>query len=57
MNLAAFAGSAEHADFVLLLAARTGFLLGGRSGAIIPNGVTLAQIDLWVLPSFPFDSL
>ncbi|GIZ39909.1 hypothetical protein CKM354_000327100 [Cercospora kikuchii] len=46
MNLAAFAGSAEHADFVLLLAARTGFLLGGRSGAIIPNGVTLAQIDL-----------
>lgn len=34
-------------DFVLLLAARTGFLLGGRGGAIIPNkGCTLAQVDV-----------
>jgi thiamine pyrophosphate-dependent acetolactate synthase large subunit-like protein len=37
----------EQPDFVLLLGARTGFLLGGRSGAIIPNsGCTLAQVDL-----------
>lgn len=43
--LAALAGK-EHADFVLLLAARTGFLLGGRSGAIIPNDSTIAQVDL-----------
>lgn len=43
--LAALAGT-EQADFVLLLAARTGFLLGGRSGAIIPNNATLAQVDL-----------
>ena len=34
-------------DFVLLLAARTGFLLGGRSGAIVPDqGCTLAQVDV-----------
>lgn len=34
-------------DFVLLLAARTGFLLGGRGGAVIPNGNrTLAQVDI-----------
>lgn len=43
--LAALAGK-EHADFVLLLGARTGFLLGGRSGAIIPNDATIAQVDL-----------
>ncbi|EME88148.1 uncharacterized protein MYCFIDRAFT_48343 [Pseudocercospora fijiensis CIRAD86] len=43
--LAAFAGK-EHPDFVLLLAARTGFLLGGRGGAIIPNDATIAQVDL-----------
>jgi thiamine pyrophosphate-dependent acetolactate synthase large subunit-like protein len=34
-------------DFVLLLGARTGFLLGGRSGAVIPNsGATVVQVDL-----------
>ncbi|KAK5166931.1 uncharacterized protein LTR77_007660 [Saxophila tyrrhenica] len=45
-RLAAFAGGPQP-DFVLLLAARTGFLLGGRSGAIIPNqNCTLAQVDL-----------
>jgi thiamine pyrophosphate-dependent acetolactate synthase large subunit-like protein len=39
--------AAEKPDFVLLLAARTGFLLGGRAGAIIPNkGRVLAQVDL-----------
>lgn len=37
----------EQPDFVLLLGARTGFLLGGRSGAIIPNkNCRLAQVDL-----------
>ena len=46
-RLAAFAGSDHQADFVLLLGARTGFLLAGRSGAIIPNkNCTLAQVDL-----------
>jgi thiamine pyrophosphate-dependent acetolactate synthase large subunit-like protein len=45
-RLAAFAGGPQP-DFVLLLAARTGFLLGGRGGAIIPNkDCTLAQVDL-----------
>ncbi|KAI1846261.1 hypothetical protein JX266_007786 [Neoarthrinium moseri] len=44
-GLAAFAGK-EHADFVLLLAARTGFLLAGRSGAVVPNDATVAQVDL-----------
>ncbi|KAK3623830.1 hypothetical protein LTR56_021384 [Elasticomyces elasticus] len=43
--LAAFAGK-EQPDFVLLIAARTGFLLAGRSGAIIPNDCTLAQVDV-----------
>ncbi|KAF1960737.1 thiamine diphosphate-binding protein [Byssothecium circinans] len=35
-------------DFVLILGARTGFLLGGRSGAIIPNSeaCTLIQVDI-----------
>ncbi|KIW92558.1 uncharacterized protein Z519_06405 [Cladophialophora bantiana CBS 173.52] len=37
----------QAADFVLLLGARTGFLLAGRSGAIIPNsGCKLVQVDL-----------
>ena len=46
-RLAAFAGGDSQPDFVLLLAARTGFLLAGRSGAIIPNkNCTLAQVDL-----------
>lgn len=31
---------------MLLLAARTGFLLGGRSGAILPPDSTIAQVDL-----------
>ena len=45
-RLAAFAGGPQP-DFVLLLGARTGFLLGGRGGAIIPNkDRTLAQVDL-----------
>jgi len=44
--LATFAGSEEQPDFVLLLAARTGFLLAGRSGAVIPRNCTLAQIDV-----------
>ncbi|EHY58845.1 hypothetical protein HRR83_001896 [Exophiala dermatitidis] len=34
-------------DLVILLGARTGFLLGGRSGAIIPSsGCTVAQVDI-----------
>ena len=33
-------------DLVILLGARTGFLLGGRSGALIPNDSTIVQIDL-----------
>jgi thiamine pyrophosphate-dependent acetolactate synthase large subunit-like protein len=34
-------------DFVLLLGARTGFLLGGRSGALIPNSdCKIIQVDL-----------
>ncbi len=46
-RLAAFAGGNSQPDFVLLFAARTGFLLGDRSGAIIPNkNCTLAQVDL-----------
>ena len=46
-RLAAFAGGASQPDFVLLLGARTGFLLGGRGGAIIPNkDCILAQVDL-----------
>ena len=46
-RLAAFAGGPSQPDFVLLLGARTGFLLGGRGGAIIPNkGCTIAQVDL-----------
>lgn len=45
-RLAAFAGGPQP-DFVLLLGARTGFLLGGRGGAIIPNkNCVLAQVDL-----------
>lgn len=44
-SLAALAGK-EQADFVLLLAARTGFILGGRSGAIIPTNSIVAQVDL-----------
>lgn len=46
-RLAAFAGGDSQPDFILLLGARTGFLLGGRSGAIIPNDKrVLAQVDL-----------
>ncbi|CCF44473.1 benzaldehyde lyase [Colletotrichum higginsianum] len=35
-------------DFVLLLGARTGFLLGGRSGAVVPNedSAKVVQVDL-----------
>ena len=45
-RLAALAGGSQP-DFLLLLGARTGFLLGGRGGAIIPNkDCTLAQVDL-----------
>ncbi|KXH43883.1 benzaldehyde lyase [Colletotrichum salicis] len=35
-------------DFVLLLGARTGFLIGGRSGAIVPNEneAKVVQVDL-----------
>ncbi|CAI0643071.1 unnamed protein product [Colletotrichum noveboracense] len=35
-------------DFVLLLGARTGFLMGGRSGGIIPNEgeASVVQVDL-----------
>ncbi|KAF2726049.1 acetolactate synthase I/II/III large subunit [Polychaeton citri CBS 116435] len=35
-------------DFVLLIGARTGFLLGGRSGSIIPSSsrCTVAQVDV-----------
>lgn len=38
----------QQPDLVLLLGARTGFLLGGRSGAIIPNGdgCKLVQVDI-----------
>jgi thiamine pyrophosphate-dependent acetolactate synthase large subunit-like protein len=38
----------EQPDFVLLLGARTGFLLGGRSGAIIPDSPACktAQVDI-----------
>lgn len=45
ISLVAFARR-EHADFVLLLAARTGFLLGAKSGAILPKDATLAHVDL-----------
>lgn len=44
-RLAAFAGGPQP-DFVILLGARTGFLLGGRGGAIIPKDCVLAQVDL-----------
>lgn len=34
-------------DFMLILGARTGFLLGGRSGAVIPSqGCRIVQVDL-----------
>jgi thiamine pyrophosphate-dependent acetolactate synthase large subunit-like protein len=34
-------------DFTILLGARTGFLLGGRSGAIVPNkDCTIVQVDV-----------
>ncbi|KAE8146301.1 thiamine pyrophosphate enzyme, N-terminal TPP binding domain-containing protein [Aspergillus avenaceus] len=33
-------------DLVLLLGARTGMFLGGRSGAIIPPGCKLVQVDV-----------
>ncbi|KAI8938510.1 hypothetical protein NX059_004398 [Plenodomus lindquistii] len=37
----------QQPDLVVLLGARTGFILGGRSGAIIPNSnCTVAQIDI-----------
>ncbi|EXJ60800.1 hypothetical protein A1O7_04953 [Cladophialophora yegresii CBS 114405] len=37
----------QQPDFILLLGARTGFLLGGRTGALIPaTGCTLVQVDL-----------
>ncbi|KAK5056792.1 hypothetical protein LTR84_012324 [Exophiala bonariae] len=38
----------QQPDLVLLLGARTGFLLGGRSGAIIPTGdaCKLVQVDI-----------
>ncbi|KAK3713187.1 hypothetical protein LTR37_008620 [Vermiconidia calcicola] len=46
-RLAVFAGGSSQPDFVLLLGARTGFLLGGRGGAILPNkDCILAQVDL-----------
>ena len=34
----------ERPDLVVLLGARTGFLLGGRNHAIIPEGCTIAQV-------------
>ncbi|KAK3073330.1 hypothetical protein LTR53_005178 [Teratosphaeriaceae sp. CCFEE 6253] len=43
--LASMAGK-EQPDFVLLLGARTGFLLAGRSGAVIPKDCALAQVDI-----------
>ena len=33
-------------DLVILLGARTGFLLGGRGGAVIPSSATIVQIDI-----------
>lgn len=36
----------EPPDFVVLLGARLGFGMGGRSGAIIPRSAGLAQIDI-----------
>lgn len=38
----------QRPDFVLLLGSRTGFMLGGRSGVVIPNGdaCKLVQVDL-----------
>ena len=36
----------EQPDLVLMLGARTGFLLGGRSGAIIPDQAKFVQVDL-----------
>ena len=37
----------KHVDLIILIGARTGFLLGGRDGAVIPNqDVKLIQIDV-----------
>ena len=47
-NLAALmAKGLPQSDFTILLGARTGFLLGDRSGAIIPNkDCTIVQVDV-----------
>lgn len=47
-NLARLMATGQpHSDFTILLGARTGFLLGGRSGAIVPNNdCTIIQVDL-----------
>ncbi|OQV06493.1 Thiamine pyrophosphate enzyme, central domain-containing protein [Cladophialophora immunda] len=37
----------QQPDLIILLGARTGFLLGGRTGAIIPNsGAKIVQVDI-----------
>lgn len=48
VNLAALPSIKQQpADLVILVGARTGFLLGGRSGAIIPNSdCKLVQVDI-----------
>ena len=47
-NLAVLAATGKpHSDFTILLGARTGFLLGGRSGAIVPEKeCTIVQVDV-----------
>jgi acetolactate synthase I/II/III large subunit len=38
--------SSHKADLVILLGAREGLFLGGRGGAVIPDGVKLVQVDV-----------
>ena len=45
LAMAAMAHKAP-ADLVVLLGARTGLFLGGRSGAVIPHAAKLVQIDI-----------
>jgi acetolactate synthase-1/2/3 large subunit len=44
-NLAVETAAGHGPDVVMLLGARTGMFLGGRSGSVIPSGTKLIQVD------------
>ncbi|HWA60737.1 MAG TPA: thiamine pyrophosphate-binding protein [Caulobacteraceae bacterium] len=45
-TLGAAARARQPADLVILLGARAGLFLGGRGGAVIPDGARLVQVDI-----------